>query len=397
MAKPTKIDEWIQEAEQRPESALLILRLIAGRLKELTERNEELLAENIALQDGSRVEEYKKRIAHLEYQLEMLKRRVDPDGGLLPETAGLSPATCSLLLYHPHGRIVRLEPDASGPSAGGRLGRITPEPVSVEELPRLLVVPSDEEVLLLFSSGRIGTCPVSDLPVLPSGADWTWEQAALPDEPHAGEQLACLMPLANLPLADFFLQTSRRGCVKKTMTSMAETVLSNHFLGRGANQKSDQAFDVSLCRKNSRHALVTYEGRLIGLEVDQLSFATEERIRLEPHDHVVASFAIAAEQTLFCLTQNGKAILRPAGSVEAAKTGATRGQALISPARIDQGVRFIGAAAIREGERLAVLDAQGNLTIHPADEMVRSGALPGEGTCLAFAVLPAAPGTAEAA
>ena len=74
-----KIDEWIKEAETRPGSALMILKLVANRLRDLTERNEELLAENIALQDGSRVEEYQKRITHLEYQLELLKRRIGAD------------------------------------------------------------------------------------------------------------------------------------------------------------------------------------------------------------------------------------------------------------------------------------------------------------------------------
>src|SRR6266496_5457808 len=70
-----KIEEWMKEAEARPESAVTIVRLIARRLAELTARNEELLAENIALQNGTRVEEYQKRIAHLEYQLDLLKRR----------------------------------------------------------------------------------------------------------------------------------------------------------------------------------------------------------------------------------------------------------------------------------------------------------------------------------
>ena len=68
-----KIDEWMKEAETRPESAVTIVRLVSKRLVELSTRNEELLSENIALQNGTRVEEYQKRIAHLEYQLDLLK------------------------------------------------------------------------------------------------------------------------------------------------------------------------------------------------------------------------------------------------------------------------------------------------------------------------------------
>ena len=78
-----KIDEWIQEVEARPGSAVAILKLIAGRLRDLSTRNEELLAENISLQDGSRVEDYKRRIAHLEFQLDLLKRRYGMDEAAL--------------------------------------------------------------------------------------------------------------------------------------------------------------------------------------------------------------------------------------------------------------------------------------------------------------------------
>src|SRR6185369_7512607 len=37
-----KIDEWMKEAETRPESAVTIVKLVTRRLRELTERNEEL-------------------------------------------------------------------------------------------------------------------------------------------------------------------------------------------------------------------------------------------------------------------------------------------------------------------------------------------------------------------
>jgi hypothetical protein len=51
-----KIDEWMKEAEARPESAVTIVKLVSKRLRELTERNEELLTENIAA-NGTRAEE----------------------------------------------------------------------------------------------------------------------------------------------------------------------------------------------------------------------------------------------------------------------------------------------------------------------------------------------------
>src|SRR5512137_1421523 len=106
-----KIEEWIKEVEERPGSALTILRIIAGRLRDLTDQNEALLAENIALQNGSRVEEYRKRIHHLEYELDLLKRRFGLNQAELEALAVEAAATpqLSLLVYTALGRILRIE------------------------------------------------------------------------------------------------------------------------------------------------------------------------------------------------------------------------------------------------------------------------------------------------
>jgi hypothetical protein len=380
-----KIDEWIKEAETRPGSALMILKLVANRLRDLTERNEELLAENIALQNGTRVEEFQKRIVHLEYQLEMLKRRFGADGVALAELPAEA-AVLSLLVYNAQGRIFSIEVGKDAVA----LGRVTGELSLDGELPRLLTVSADEEVLLLFTSGRISTLPVATLPALEVGGEWAWERAALPDEPHAGELLACLMPLSRLPFSDLVLQVSRRGNIKKTMTSLAQTVLSNRYLGRGAIQKADQPFSAALCQKKERFALVTSEGRLLGLEVDDLSYTAEERIRLDTLDYVVAAFALAPDESLLCLTQTGKVVARDGGSLEISKSPLSRGQALISPSRLEQGTRFIGALAVRDVDKLVVLDAEGRLTLHSAEDVIGAGSVRAGASILSVGVVPAA-------
>src|SRR5215204_6568886 len=129
-----KIDEWMKEAEARPESAVMIVKLVARRLRELTERNEELLTENIALQNGTRVEEYQKRIAHLEYQLDILKRRFGADNNELVDLPAkpVEETTLSLLIYNTRGRIFRIElnKDTKEP------GTISGEMVTDQEPPR---------------------------------------------------------------------------------------------------------------------------------------------------------------------------------------------------------------------------------------------------------------------
>ena len=66
-----------------------------------------------------------------------------------------------------------------------------------------------------------------------------------------------------------------------------------------------------------------------------------------------------------------------------------KGQALISPARLEQGVRFIGAASVRGTDRIVVLDARGNLKIHMAEAMTGSGSIEADGLILSVGVIPA--------
>ncbi|HLO33183.1 MAG TPA: hypothetical protein VK249_28810 [Anaerolineales bacterium] len=368
-----KIDEWMKEAEARPGSAVTIVKLVANRLRELTQRNEELLAENIALQNGTRVEEYQKRIAHLEYQLDLLKRRFGADESMLAELPGgaAEPSTLNLLVYNTYGRILRIEMDPEAQA----LGRLTDKLLQDSEQPRLLAIPSNEEVLLFFTSGRVSTHAVNDLPTLECGGAWSWSQAALPDEPRSGEFLACLMPISRLPLSDFFIQVSRRGCVKKTMTSMAQSILGNHYLGKSTLQKSDQPFDATLCQKKDRFAFVTFEGHLLGMDVDPLPYSAEDRIRLAATDYVIASFVPHPDETMLFVTQTGKVIQRDSDGLELSKSALAKGQVLIPPARLEQGVRFIGAASVRDEDRIAVLDASGSLTVHSAETMTSAGSI----------------------
>jgi DNA gyrase/topoisomerase IV subunit A len=384
-----KIDEWIKEAEVRPGSALMILKLVAGRMRDLSERNEELLAENIALEDGTRVLEYQKRITYLEFQLDLLKRRMGASEvaglELLPESASLN-----LLLYNANGRILRFEL-SKVEMESANLGRISGELPENGELPRLLAVPSSEEVMLLFSSGRISTCGVSEIEAQKVDGNWAWDQAALPDEPHAGELLVCLTPLSRLPVSGFLLQASRRGCVKKTMITISDQVLSNHYLGRGAIQKSDQPLEVTLSPKKARFVIVTFEGRVLALDVNDLSFAAEDRIKLNGMDYIVSAFVIEDDQSLLCLTQNGKIIQRDATSLEVGKTAAARGQAFIPPTRMEQGTRFIGAVPFRKTDKLAVLDAQGNLCLYQAQAVCGAGVIqPIEGVFVSIGQVPSA-------
>ena len=66
-----------------------------------------------------------------------------------------------------------------------------------------------------------------------------------------------------------------------------------------------------------------------------------------------------------------------------------KGQALISPTRLEQGVRFIGAASVRDEDRIAVLDATGSLNVYLAEAMTGAGSIEAEGLILSLGVIPA--------
>ncbi len=173
------------------------------------------------------------------------------------------------------------------------------------------------------------------------------------------------------------------------MTSMAQSILGNHYIGKGALQKSDQPFDLQLSHKKDRAAFVTYEGKVIAFDVDDLSYATDEHIKLSATDYVIASFTTAADTTLLCITQTGKAIHRESKSIESSKSSTAKGQALIPPARLEQGVRFMGAAAVRNNDQIVVLDAAGRLRILEAGSITGAGSIEADGLILSIGIIPA--------
>ena len=74
-------------------------------------------------------------------------------------------------------------------------------------------------------------------------------------------------------------------------------------------------------------------------------------------------------------TQTGKVIYREPDSLELSRSPLAKGQALISPARPEQDVRFIGAASVRDTDRLVVLNEKGNLKLHLAESVTGSGSI----------------------
>lgn len=394
MIDPEKINEWIKEVQERPESAPLIIQYIANRLRDLSSRNEELTAENIALQSGRRVEEYEGRITHLEYQLDLLRRQAgrelaEGEIQFQPEAQVVSQPsseTIHVLVYNNQGRLLHLAGEAREDQPDNRLASLQGELAPDGLPPRLLAVTATEELLFVFTSGRVVTMPLEKLTLAEPGAGKTldWRRAGVPHEPRAGESLASIAPLSRLALAESFLQVSRRGFVKKIRTSMAQSILANHYIGAGVNQPADRTFDLVLCAKDDRLAVVSQEGYLLCVEARSLPSSIEEVIRLGLTDHLVAAFILIPGRSVLVMTQAGKVIQRAEENLEIASTLKTKGQAMFSAQRREQGVRVVGAAAVSSADRGIALHRSGQLTLHNLGEALDAGAIPVENELLSF-------------
>jgi DNA gyrase/topoisomerase IV subunit A len=372
-----QIEEWIHEVEERPATASIIVRFIANRLRDLTQRNEELLAENIELRSNKRVDEYEARIANLEYQLAMLKRQI---GGELHgaidavSQAETRPETISLLLYLPTGQVLRSQVGIDALQPGQTAARRSGDLIPGGRLPRLAVMNSQEELLFVFDTGRTVTMPVDSLPQVESG-DFSWQNAATV-EPVPGEELAAVIPVGRLALADFIIQASRRGCVKKMMKTSFETHLAKKYIGAGIITRPDLTCTLAMSGRDDHFVMASREGMLLTIEVSRLPFTIEETIRLAVTDYITSAFVVANRPTLLVVTTSGKAIYRESKWLEPAGSFKSRGQAIYSQSRREAGTRVAAAAAVDEQDWSAALVRDGSLVIHRVADLLSTGALP---------------------
>jgi len=394
MINPEKIDEWIREVEERPGSAAVIIRYIANRLRELVERNEELLSENIELRTGRKVEEFESRIANLQYQADLLKRQLRGEAVSLPaefsgevsqqakeDLAKTAPIeTTSLLVYNIFGQVLRVELDLKKLESRQRVGSFSgeivlkhPETGLLSPIPRLLATSSQEELLFVFDSGRTVTHPAT---VIPSGeAEALGWQGAYSEEPRGEEELATILPVARMSMYEFSVQVSRRGCVKKIKEASFESHIARGYIGTGIQSAPDKTCSLALCGLDDLLVLVSKEGFLVTLEIGDLPYTIEEVLHLGITDHIVTAFIIGKKPSILVVTHNGKALQREAGRLESAVTFKTRRQAIIPKERREAGVRVVGAGAVTEGDWGFALRSDGKLAAYTVGDLFNRGSL----------------------
>jgi len=368
LISPGQVEEWIREVGERPESAVEIIRHISERLAALTENNERLLVENISLRNREKVEEYKSRIANLEYQLELLKRQL----GGLPDIDA-SPDGLNLLIYDSNGRILNIPLDFDNVLQGEVFARLAVKSFVNGETPRLLVTDSNEELLCIFDSGRAVTLPVSKLGQTEMDA-LSWESAVL-IEPQGGEELVTILPIAKMALANYCLQVSRRGYVKKVRESFLETYVANGNVGKGVVSPVDQTCEMILCDEADLLVMVSYEGSVGITPVSSLPSTIHEVFRQKPSDYVITAFIKGDRSAFMAVTQNGMIFNREAAWLAQGEDGKTKNRTILSKARLESGLRIVGADTVNNDDRAITLTSDGSLRLSNVAEMLRAGAL----------------------
>lgn len=392
MINPEKIREWIQEVQERPSSAPLIIKYIADRLGELNEWNEKLRIENLDLRSGNKVDEYERQIKTLNYQLELLKRQINGNinvDELSEPTSVAVPESMILLVYNPHGSVVRVNLEASDLTDGRTICKLNEIQEINSEPPRLLSIPSTEELMFIFTSGRIVTQPAASIPQVEIQKDGKiGEEITIPVEPNVGETLACIAPISRIALSDFYLQISRRGYTKKIRKALASSIIDNKYIGTGVKVEGDQALNLNLGSEGDQFIFVSYEGYFQCLNESILPFAIVEAMRLGNSDHLVAAFEIGESLSILVMTQIGKIIHKAAASVKPADDLNRKGQMLYSTARRESGVRVIAAASVGQNDWGISLHQDGRISLHSISDILGKGSIPVCGELIDFITFP---------
>ncbi len=349
-----------------------------------------------------KIEEYEARIAHLEYQLAILKRKygegADEVGADLSE-ADNKPTRKSqewnVLVFSQDARVARLALAPASMQHGASLARFIGAPWSEYDQPRLLLTTTSEELLFVFSSGRVATLPVDQVSAVQtqmteeggSPLEVYWPGLKRPIEPAGLGQLVCLVPIGGLALKDYLVQVSRKGFMKKIHQRMAGSILHNRYIGAGVKKPPDQLLETLICNDDDRLACVTHEGYLLVVEVANISTALEQVMRVSPTDHIVSCFIIKSGDAILVMTGSGKVLHLSPERLEPSDAARSKGEAVFSEARRDQGARVAGAAPAAAGEWGIVLDQAGSLHAFSLDELSDAGALPGGILPVSFAAL----------
>lgn len=310
-----------------------------------------------------KVQEFERKIADLEYQMELLKRQIQ--NGTVPIVK-----TMKLLVFNPDGNILTVEISPSELVTGSVITRISRLPESKPGEIRMAAVDPQEEILFMFNSGRITTLPAAELPSV-HGIDLDW-QDAFSIEMRSGETMITTMPITRSPLVEQCIRISRRSAVKIFSREYFQTFIANHNIGKGTKSSADQAFNLTLCNKKDILVMLTREGFISALRADRLSVTAEEIIRLGMNDYLVASFILGVGQSLVIASQDGSLYVQKPTWLTLKSAAGGKRRLLLSKGRAGS-IQVIGGAGASDQDWGFLLSANGEIRVHRTEDIPSTG------------------------
>jgi DNA gyrase/topoisomerase IV subunit A len=314
------------------------------------------------------VKEYERRIAELEFQLDLLKRQLGSGGG----TPQLE--TTSLLLFNDKGQIIRLAVDDANLAGDQPFSRIEGTPHILSHSYGVVTATSFDQLLLVFSTGRTASLPVEQVP-LSTGSGGGWARAYQADL-RSMEELACMLPITRLHAYDCCIQVSRFGAARKIAIQYFKTFVSNNNIGKGVKFNFDRILNLTLCNETQLLVLASRGGNLLSLSASALPVALDEIMRFKVNDYVVSALALDPGQTMVAVTQNGAAYAQNQAWLQPAKAGDRRMRQLLPEKRAEDEA-LAGAVALGGTDWLIVYRDDGTFTAY------RPGGLSNRKTILA--------------
>ena len=134
-------------------------------------------------------------------------------------------AKIKLLIYDSTSRVVCLDYSPDHHLNFGEIGQLSNIDNIQPETFRIVAASPNEELLFVFSSGRVATIGIEKISLAQAQLSTdepfvkriiSWDNAEIPLDTNGGEILSCISSFSQLPFSDYFFLISRRGFSKKS-------------------------------------------------------------------------------------------------------------------------------------------------------------------------------------
>jgi len=127
----------------------------------------------------------------------------------------------------------------------------------------------------VFDSGRTVALQAGQVTAAAAELDWRQAHRILP---RPGEELAAVLPINSLALAEYCVQVSRRACAKLMPKASFQALIAKGSVGAGIKRRPDKTALLVLCGREDGLALATREGNLVTLPVNPFIAPTYREI-----------------------------------------------------------------------------------------------------------------------